>query len=250
MNSQTFFISDLHLHQSRPSVTENFFHFLETEAASAEALYILGDFFEVWAGDDDPNPHHQKVMQALAHFSKTHHIPVYFMRGNRDFLIDKRFAKATGCILIPDPTTIELYGKRIVLMHGDSLCTGDRAHQRFRKFSQNPFIRKLFLILFPFSWRLKIATGIRQKSQRAGAMRENVHINKQTNPFDVNQEAVKKVLLQSDSNCLIHGHTHKPGIHEFTLDNVKKKRIVLGEWGVSGNVLVFSKDFVEFKNIP
>lgn len=297
MTAQTFFISDLHLHQSRPNVTENFFQFLEKEAPAAEALYILGDFFEVWAGDDDPNPHHKKVMQALGHFSQKNKTPIYFMRGNRDFLIDKGFAKATGCILIPDPTTIELYGEKILLMHGDSLCTGDRSHQRFRKFSQHPIIRKLFLMLLPFSWRLKIASGIRKNSQKAGAERErkmlleehsnnnirsdsnldlslsagsssssgsssisssssnpSLNLNecakKQTNLFDVNQQAVEKALLQSQANYLIHGHTHKPGIHEFTLDNIKKKRIVLGEWGAYGNVLVYSKDFVGLKNFP
>lgn len=248
---QTFFISDLHLDPSRLSITENFIRFLETEAQKANALYILGDFFEVWAGDDDPNPHHKKVIEALAQFSKTK-IPLYFMRGNRDFLIDKAFAKATGCLLIPDPTVIELYGQKILLMHGDSLCTQDRSHQRFRKFSQNPIIRKLFLNLFPFSWRLKIASGIRKKSQKASADREqksllNLHARHQ-NPYDVCQAAVEKVLLKYHTHYLIHGHTHKPDMHEFTSFGKKNKRIVLGEWGVMGSVLVYSKDTLELKD--
>lgn len=252
----TLFISDLHLHPSRLSVTENFIRFLETDARKAKALYILGDFFEVWAGDDDPNPHHKRVIQALAEFSKTH-IPLYFMRGNRDFLIDKAFEKASGCILIKDPTVIELYSQRILLMHGDSLCTEDRSHQRFRTFSQNSLIRKLFLILFPFSLRLKIASGIRKKSQLAGAMREQISLlaeraalDRPKNPYDVNQNAVERALLKHSADYLIHGHTHKAGIHEFSLlgKATKAKRIVLGEWGVLGSVLVYSPNSTELKN--
>lgn len=251
----TLFISDLHLHPSRLSVTENFIRFLETDAKKAHALYILGDFFEVWAGDDDPNPHHKRVIRALAEFSKTN-IPLYFMRGNRDFLIDKAFEKASGCILINDPTVIELYSQHILLMHGDSLCTEDRSHQRFRKFSQNRLIRKLFLTLFPFSIRLKIASGIRKKSQLAGAMREQIsllaHHHIKTNPYDVNQTAVEQAMLEHKAHYLIHGHTHKAGIHEFSLAGLdrdtKAKRIVLGEWGVQGSVLVYTQDSIELKN--
>jgi len=269
---QTLFISDLHLHPSRPSVTENFLRFLEKEAPKAAALYILGDFFEVWAGDDDPNPHHQKVIEALAKFSLCK-VPFYFMRGNRDFLIDQDFARAAGCILIPDPTAIVLEGQRILLMHGDSLCTGDRSHQRFRKFSQHPLIRRLFLLL-PFSWRHTIASGIRKNSQRAGAKREKISLlataqkpknqnessnpenlnnlnnsKNPENPFDVSQQAVEQALIQYQANILIHGHTHQPAIHEFDLAGVKTKRIVLGEWGALGNVLVYSRDAIELKSI-
>lgn len=245
---QTLFISDLHLHPSRPSVTENFLRFLERDAPKAAALYILGDFFEVWAGDEDPNPHHKRVIEALAKFSR-HKVPCYFMRGNRDFLIDKAFARAASCILISDPTTIILDGQRILLMHGDSLCTGDRTHQRFRKFSQHPLIRRLFLLL-PFSWRLSIASGIRKNSQRTGAEREKIRLLTGTkSPYDVCQQAVEQALIQHQANILIHGHTHKPAIHEFDLDGIKTKRIVLGEWGALGNVLIYSKDAIELKNI-
>ncbi len=253
MKSETLFISDLHLHPSRPMVTKNFLRFLENEALSASALYILGDFFEVWAGDDDPCPHHKKVIEALAKFSRSK-IPLYFMRGNRDFLIDKAFAKAAGCILMPDPTVIELDGQKILLMHGDSLCTDDRSHQRFRKFSQHPIIRQLFLLL-PFSSRHKIASGIRKNSQKAGAEREKISLlaegnHQSKNPYDVDQKAIEHALIHHQANCLIHGHTHKAGIHEFTLAGTKRKRIVLGEWGVLGSVLVYAKDHVELKAVP
>jgi UDP-2,3-diacylglucosamine hydrolase len=264
--TKTLFISDLHLDSSRPSVTENFIRFLKTEALQASAVYILGDFFEVWAGDDDPNPHHKRVMEAMSQFTQSK-IPLYFMRGNRDFLIDQDFAKNTGCILIPDPTVIELYGRRILLMHGDSLCSDDRSHQRFRKFSQNPIIRKLFLMLVPFRLRLKIASGIRKKSMLAGAKREMQSLLENTkpqdkaleykpynpypkrNPYDVNPKTVAKALKQHKTTWLIHGHTHKASMHEFIVEGIEAKRIVLGEWGITGSALVVTQNSMELKTI-
>jgi UDP-2,3-diacylglucosamine hydrolase len=141
----TLFISDLHLCDFRPSITQRFLEFLESETTkNCEALFILGDFFEVWLGDDNTDPHYQTIIQALAQFTQQGP-PVYFMQGNRDFLIGKRFAKETGTHLISDPHLVELYGERVLLMHGDSLCTSDIAHQRFRKIVHNPIIQWIFL---------------------------------------------------------------------------------------------------------
>lgn len=240
----TLFISDLHLHSSRPKTTECFFNFLKNEAPKAEALYILGDFFEVWAGDDKFNEHDTSVIQALASFSKKG-IPTYFMHGNRDFLIGEHFAKQANCTLIPDPTVIDLYGKRVLLMHGDSLCTLDVSHQRFRRFSRNPIIRWLFL-RFPRSLRAKVAGEIRAASKRS----KTTSVSKpkwDDKRYDVTQEAVEKALKKHKSFYLIHGHTHKPSIHNFNLNNTPAKRIVLGEWGGKGNMLVFEQDSIELK---
>ena len=258
----TLFISDLHLHASRPHITERFFKFLKEQAPKAEAVYILGDFFEVWAGDDHFNEHDTSVINALADFSKTN-ILVYFMHGNRDFLIGQRFAKLAKCILIPDPTVIELYGNRVLLMHGDSLCTLDVSHQRFRKFSRNPIIRWLFLFL-PRSLRSKVAGEIRAASKRTQTKEPFQPTSRTSNSqakevieksisnnekYDVTQNAVEKALKTHKAFCLIHGHTHKPGIHNFCLNNNEAKRIVLGEWGEKGNMLAFEKDSIELISI-
>lgn len=222
----TYFISDLHLHASRPLITERFCKFLLQEAQNAEALYILGDFFEVWVGDDIQDPHDIYVMEALIDYINKG-IPVYFMHGNRDFLLGKRFADKTGCQLISDPYPIELHGKRYVLAHGDTLCTLDVKYQRFRRFVRHPIIKGIFLSL-SLAWRKKIAGHIRIKSseERDRPKTHTIH----PSYYDVTHTAVFRMLRKHKAYTLIHGHTHKPGIHDFILDNQSAQRIVLGDW--------------------
>lgn len=247
----TYFISDLHLHHSRPEVTELFFQFLIKEAKAADALYILGDFFEVWIGDESLDKHDTAVLSALSDFSKTG-VPVYFMHGNRDFLIKEQFVKRTGCVLIEDPFLVEIYNKRLLLAHGDTLCTQDLSYQRFRRVVRSPLFKWLFLRI-PFSLRKKIAGNVRTKSmEKKNTLMENTltennelenkkimyelfndAFKEPTHPeayFDVSNDEVQNLLRKYNSYTLIHGHTHKPGIHTFELENQPAQRIVLGEW--------------------
>jgi UDP-2,3-diacylglucosamine hydrolase len=223
--SKTYFISDLHLDASRPKITQLFFNFLQNEASQADALYILGDFFEYWIGDDDQTKFIDQIKQALKNFTEKK-IPAFLMVGNRDFLLGKRFAKETGCHLISDPSCISLYGEPILLMHGDSLCTLDVKHQKFRRFSRNKLYQKIFLSL-PLTFRRKIAEKIRKKSE------SNYH-HAQAEILDVTANEVTRMMQKFNVQCLIHGHTHKPNIHSLTLLGKSSKRIVLGDWHDNG----------------
>lgn len=226
----TLFISDLHLEKDHPETAQAFLHFLATEALKADALYILGDFFEVWIGDDDEDEFHTTIANALKQFTESG-IPIYFMHGNRDFLIGKKFANRTGIKILPDPTVINLYGTRVLLMHGDSLCTLDKKHQRFRQLTHMFLIQKIFLIL-PLCIRKKIAQFFRRKS------RSHLH-HLPRYIMDVTPEAVIKVMQQHDSRILIHGHTHQPNIHHFNIDSQPVQRIVLSAWDDKASALVF-----------
>lgn len=221
----TLFISDLHLTVSAPEITNTFFYFLDHIAIHADALYILGDFFESYIGDDDNNVFVTSITNALAHFTRSG-IPVFIMHGNRDFLIGKLFEKNAGVVLIPDPTVITLYDQKILLMHGDSLCTDDKSHQRFRKITRNTLIQKIFLSL-PITFRQKFATQLRDES-----MQQNQ--TKSLAIMDVNENAVNKALKASEAEIIIHGHTHRPMVTE--------KRIVLDAWHAHGNYLKVGKD--------
>ena len=248
----TFFISDLHLSALHPNTSELFLKFLREDATDADALYILGDFFEAWIGDDILDDHDARIMNALADFSKQG-VPVYFMHGNRDFLIGKGFANKTGCTLIHDPTPIQLYGKNVLLAHGDALCTLDKAYQRFRKFVRHPIIKGIFLML-PNWIRRKIANRLRKNSPRAFKKYQAAALQLKTtpdaNPFwDVSQASVNNMMRQFQSDILIHGHTHKPAIHEFILDEKRVSRIVLGDWTNTGKILAFSPQQQELREV-
>ncbi|EKD92226.1 MAG: hypothetical protein ACD_29C00107G0002 [uncultured bacterium] len=230
MNNQhtTLFISDLHLDPHEPNAIQNFFYFLKHIANQSSALYILGDFFEVYIGDDDDQSAWlTSIKTALKNVIQLG-IPVYFMRGNRDFLIQKRFAKETGVILIPDPYLIRLNGEAILLTHGDSLCTLDVKHQRFRKIVGNKIVQRLFLLL-PLSTRKNIAKKLRKKSTFS-------NVYKSQTIMDVVESAVFRQLKQYSANKIIHGHTHRPCIYS--------NRIVLGAWHEKGNYLALSHDAV------
>lgn len=221
----TLFISDLHLAANEPVITERFFYFLEHIAPYSDALYILGDFFESYIGDDDPNPFIATIAAALKKTTEAG-LPIFFMPGNRDFLVGKQFAKKTGIQRIPDPTVISLYEKPTLLMHGDLLCIDDKNHQRFRKITGNKIMQTVFLAL-PISFRQKFARQLRDESQQYNQI-------KSAEIMDVNEQAVRCAIEKNEAVRLIHGHTHKPMMTE--------KRIVLGAWHDKGNYLRVDKD--------
>lgn len=242
---QTYFISDLHLCAARYPITELFLKFLQTKMQSADALYILGDFFEAWIGDDllAENKHDRLVVNALANLSQR--IPIYFMHGNRDFLIGEAFAKKTGCRLLPDPFVIEIYGKRLLLTHGDLLCTLDTSYQKFRRFVRNPFIKSLFLNL-PIFIRRRIAKKLRAKSREAGYKAKSAQ---DLARFDVTETAVNKMLIDHKAHIMIHGHTHKPGIQDFLLEGKPARRITLGDWDLHGSALIMTSSDMRLEQI-
>ncbi len=199
--------------------------FLQREAPHCDALYILGDLFEAWIGDDDPNPLHQKIANALRALP----VPVYFIHGNRDFLIGRRFARASGMTLLPEEQVLELYGHRLLIMHGDTLCTDDQGYQRFRAKVHQRWIQTLFLAL-PLFIRKRIATRMRADSKQA-----NQH--KSLTIMDVNQQAVEAAMQRQQVRLLIHGHTHRPAIHALTLQGKAAERAVLGAWHSEGSMI-------------
>jgi UDP-2,3-diacylglucosamine hydrolase len=222
----TLFISDLHLEPNRPDITACFLRFLKENVNSADALYILGDLFEAWIGDDVPSEFNRSIENALAEIK----IPVYFMHGNRDFLIGKQFAKHANCTLLPDPYVLTLYDKKIVLTHGDMLCTDDKKHQQFRKYAHNPKYYRFFLML-PWPFRQWIARKIRNKS-RQHTQRIAYEV------MDVNHNAVNDLIHDTKTKQIIHGHTHRPNIHHYN----GFTRIVLGDWHNNGSVLIYKEN--------
>jgi UDP-2,3-diacylglucosamine hydrolase len=223
------FISDLHLEESRPDMAATFFKLLDQQAKQADALYILGDFFEAWIGDDDLTAFHQSVIQAL-HKATQGGLSIYFMHGNRDFLIGKRFLRATGCQLLPDEYVVQLGSTPTLLMHGDTLCTADAAYLKFRKKSRRWFFQQLFL-LKSLATRRKIAEKMRAKSQEhTSTVADYI--------MDVAQAEVERVMKKHQVQHLIHGHTHRPAVHEFELNGLPATRTVLAPWHEQGSMLV------------
>lgn len=227
----TLFISDIHLSAARPDMTAALVRFLQDDAPGADALYVLGDLFEFWVGDDDPNPLHQEVADAFLALSQQG-VPIYFIHGNRDFLLGRQFATRAGMTLLGDPCVIDLYGERVLLSHGDLFCTLDVDYQKFRRITQLKWLRWLFLRL-PLSRRQRIACKMRGQSQMENA-------SKQQFIMDVTPAAVDEALRAHDCQVLIHGHTHRPAIHDFKLGNKAARRIVLGDWFEQGSILVCS----------
>jgi UDP-2,3-diacylglucosamine hydrolase len=225
----TLFISDLHLSAERPAITALFLEFLRGRARSAEALYILGDLFEYWIGDDVASqPEYRPLIDGLRELTAAG-VPVYVMHGNRDFLLGAGFEQATGCTLIPDPSEITLYGEKTLLMHGDSLCTDDVAYLKFRAMVRNPDWVKMFLGK-TIAERVAIVRDYREISKAATA-------TKKPEIMDVNPGAVESALRQHGVRHLIHGHTHRPAQHQLLLDGQNLRRTVLGDWYDQGSVL-------------
>ncbi|KJS28102.1 MAG: UDP-2,3-diacylglucosamine hydrolase [Pseudomonas sp. BRH_c35] len=218
-------ISDLHLEEERPDITRAFLHFLATRACQAEALYILGDFFEVWIGDDAMTPFQQSIADALRALSERG-TRIYLMHGNRDFMLGKGFCRAAGCTLLGDPSVVELGGERVLLMHGDSLCTRDEGYMRLRRLLRNPL--SLFILRhLPLSTRRKLARKLRNESRAQTRI-------KASDIIDVTPELIPRVLAEHGVRTLIHGHTHRPATHELEVDGRPARRIVLGDWDQQG----------------
>ena len=239
--NHSLFISDLHLCDSRPHITAAFIQFLEHTAAKAQALYILGDLFEYWAGDDSINDIDsiktdslQASIHGLRSLSDTG-TQVFFMAGNRDFLIGEGFSKATGVSILPDPCLINLYGKRVLLSHGDVLCTDDIAYQNFRaevrkKSWQTDFLNQ------PLANRVAYIEQLRVRS-------EQEKTTKSMQIMDVNTAAVESFLTRFDyPPIFIHGHTHRPNQHLHAIDGYKCMRWVLGDWYEQGSYLMLNAD--------
>jgi UDP-2,3-diacylglucosamine hydrolase len=229
------FISDLHLSPERPAVSRAFLLFLQQRAAAASALYILGDLFEAWIGDDDPSDLSIEIQTALRSLSDSG-VTLFIQHGNRDFLLGKHFAKSTRATLLDDEHIIEHQGRRALVMHGDSLCTDDVDYQRFRRKARNPIYRWLLAHL-PLKRRQKLARDWRAKSKAANS-------NKASAIMDVNQDAVTRVMSQHNVDMLIHGHTHRPDRHPLA----KGERIVLGDWETFGWVLSLDNNGYSLEN--
>ena len=229
MAGTTLFISDLHLCDQRPAITRLFLGFLAGEARTADALYILGDLFEFWVGDDATGENEfRRVIDGLAGLTRAG-VPLHMMYGNRDFLMRKRFEEVTGGRLILDPLRIELYGEPTLLMHGDLLCTADTDYMKFRAMVRDPAWQGDFLA--------------KSLAERNGIFNNYREISKATTTkkppeiMDVAQSAVENVMRRHNVRRLIHGHTHRPGEHVFTLDGAPARRMVLGAWYEQGSVL-------------
>ena len=224
----TFFISDLHLDDRRPETTALLKVFLQEKATTADALYILGDLFEFWLGDDVPSKCSIDVAEALSSLANMG-VPCYFMHGNRDFLVQDGYAKLAGVELLPQEHVVDLYGERVLLMHGDSLCTDDVPNQQFRTVVRNPAWQLDFLGKTPQE-RLQIALQARDASAEH---KGNVDMN----IMDVNSDEVNRAFERHDVLRMIHGHTHRPATHDLVVNGLSAQRIVLGDWYTQGSVL-------------
>lgn len=237
----TYFIADLHLSESRPDISACFLRFLESDAIEAEKLYILGDLFEAWVGDDDDSPFLKTIADALTKLSQTG-TKIYYIHGNRDFLIGKRYAKQANMKLLPEVDTINLYGQHVVIMHGDTLCTRDVDYQVFRKKSRSWWWQAAIKSL-PLFVRKKIAANYRKKSASATSV-------KSQEIMDVTESEVIECLQKYQSQLLIHGHTHRPAVHQVSANGKSAQRIVLGDWYEQGAWLKVSKNSIELLNQP
>lgn len=237
----TYFIADLHLAQNRPDITACFLSFLKNNAPKAQALYILGDLFEYWIGDDDDSDFILEISQAIKALSQLGS-QVYFIHGNRDFLLGNRFAKLSSMQILPEVTLIDLYGKPVVIMHGDTLCTRDIDYQAFRKKSRSWWWQAMIKSL-PLFVRRKIANNYRDQSATATAM-------KSQDIMDVTPSEVVRCLEQHQSQLLIHGHTHRPAIHDIKANGEKAQRIVLGDWYEQGAWLKVTPHSMELMATP
>ncbi len=237
--AHTLFISDLHLSGQRPDIAAQFLAFMQTRATKAEALYILGDLFDIWLGDDAIQPAHNIVIDAIRSVSQR--IPVYFMHGNRDSLIGDVFCEKANCEILNDVCVIDLYGTPTLITHGDLLCTDDVEYQKFRAYIRDPEVIAEFMAL---SIEDRIAKGkeIRKASQEATKQKADYII-------DVNQQAVETMLREHKVTQMIHGHTHRPNVHQFSLDESPATRTVLGDWYTQGSQIVANANGCELQSL-
>lgn len=226
----TILISDLHLDPSRPHTLRAFLDLLQGLSGRCDALYILGDFFEVWIGDDDDCSFNQQVVTALNAFTASG-TPVFIMHGNRDFLLGQQFCENTGCCLIEDPSLVDFYGQNVLLMHGDSLCIDDLDYMAFRAESRSQVWRDTMLAL-PIEQRRQLGKQMRAESKQANS-------NKSSAIMDVNPDEVDRQMQLFDTTLLVHGHTHRPMCHPLGTEHGPGQRIVLGDWDHHGWLLEF-----------
>lgn len=236
----TLFISDLHLDASRPHITQLFVDFVRTEATRASALYVLGDLFEAWVGDDCDDDTASQVAGALSDLHAAG-VPCFYVHGNRDFLLGDAYARRARMTLLPDPSVVRIDGERILLMHGDILCTDDAPYQAFRSQSRAPLWQRGFLQR-PLQERMAFAAQARAESQRyTRSAGEAI--------TDVNATAVDATLAHHGVETLIHGHTHRPAIHRDTARGDARRRIVLGDWYEQGSVLRIEGEHVDLARL-
>ena len=235
------FVSDVHLDASAPEATEQFLAFLATEAARAQALYILGDLFEAWVGDDDADPEKERVCAALRALS-VRGVACFALHGNRDFLLGAGFSARSGCRLLRDPVVAQFDAERVLLTHGDALCTDDHAYQELRTVVRDPAWQRRYLAL-PRAHRELLADEVRAGSRRHTA---------RTVPYimDVNAAAVAAAFRAAQVRRMIHGHTHRPGVHQLEVDGAPAQRIVLGAWYEQGSYLVCEAGGYELRELP
>ena len=219
--TETLFISDLHLSGERPATVALALRFFDQVATRADRLYILGDLFDAWLGDDDTTPPIPEITDSLARLQEQG-TQIFLMHGNRDFLLGDAFCRATGCTLLPDPSVMDLAGERTLLMHGDQLCTDDHGYQEARRKLRSPETITYFLSL-SLTERAGMAADMRRRSGEVTSL-----LAKEI--MDVNEMAVREQMLRHHARLLIHGHTHRPAIHTFELEGKPAQRVVLAEW--------------------
>jgi len=229
--TQTRFLSDLHLTPGRPEVTRRFLRYLESCGGHCDALYILGDLFEAWIGDDDDDPLPGEVVRGLRGCTEAG-TRVLILRGNRDFLLGKRFSTASGCALLDDPVRVDLCGQPALLMHGDTLCSGDTDYLALRRRLRDPDWQRDFLAR-PLEERRRLAAELRNASRAAGESGAAGHV-------DVSPDAVVETMRSHGVRLLIHGHTHRQAMHSLAVDREAARRISLGSWESDGNFLEYA----------
>lgn len=235
---RTLFISDLHLTPDREDITSAFESFMRKDAKDADAVYILGDLFEFWVGDDDDTPFNVKILEIIKDLVESG-VPCFFVQGNRDFLVGQRFTERTGATLLGDETLIDLYGRPTLIMHGDTLCTDDVKYQEFRAKVHQKWLQWVYNHT-PLSWRKKLVKKVQSDAKS----------EKQTKSYDimdVNKDAVLDAMARHNADLLIHGHTHRPAFHD--LEN-NKQRIVLGDWYTNSSILEVTADNIELVSNP
>lgn len=235
------FIGDLHLDPARPGMIEVFEDFCAGPARRAQALYILGDLFEVWIGDDDDDPQLARVLDAIATLTGAAGIPAWFQVGNRDFLVGHGFHRRTGLQPLPDEQVIDLFGRATLLCHGDTLCTDDFDYQRFREMVRDSAWQQEFLAQ-SLAERRHLAENLRRDSGEAMSGKDEA-------AMDVNAEAVADAVRRHGAQCLIHGHTHRPGMHTIEVDGRPVERWVLGDWYREASMLVADRTGIESRAI-
>ncbi len=237
----TLFVSDLHLEASQPEIGDQFQNFLRGEARDATALYILGDLFEAWLGDDDPNPYYSQMKSALRELTATG-VAVNLMHGNRDFMIGEYFAEETGVTMLADPVIVDLYTDKVLLCHGDALCTDDVHYQQIRAMTREPKWQAMMLSK-SIQERIEFVIQARIESQARGETLDD-------EIMDVNQDAVEATFRKHDVNTMIHGHTHRPAVHAVDLGDRSATRIVLGDWYRQGSVVRWDENGASLQALP